>query len=488
MEPTATGTTKADIDGARFSREWILDPINLTLIPNLFLLAAAHHFGLIAPEPLWAVLGALAFAHLSAIAFATCFPMGTRRAHPKGFLALTIGLGGLCLYITGWGAVFAVVLVAAAAVVIYTEGSRYGHDAMLTIVVTILAGEIGVALGIFKSMISKGAAHGIALVETAIIVLVVSLVTRGQREKELAETRQKDSEERFRALVQHASDAIVVVDDDGRVTYASPAVLNVLGCAPDTLESFDVTWIDPDHQDAMVELWRRLRTQPAAVASVEVPVRRVDGTSRWVEVHVTNLSGNPAVGGFVCNLRDIGERRVAQLQLLHDAHHDPLTQLPNRRRFLERLDDAWSRATPDDLIAVLFIDVDNFKGINDRHGHATGDEALVIVADTLSSVVRPGDLVTRLGGDEFTVLLEHLHDIESAREIVRRITTRLSGARQINGHLATLSVSVGLATSTGKTKSPRDLVRDADHAMYRAKQSGRVRHAVAEPQFSSRIL
>ena len=161
---------------------------------------------------------------------------------------------------------------------------------------------------------------------------------------------------------------------------------------------FDLTWVDPDHDEAISEVFRRLRTRPGGVEAADVPIRRVDGTSRWVEIRLTNLLDNPAVGGHVCNMRDIGERRVAHQQLLHDAQHDAVTHLPNRRLFLERLDDVLRAASPDDVVAVLFVDVDHFKEINDRLGHETGDHVLVAVANRLSTgraPERPGRTLRR---------------------------------------------------------------------------------------------
>jgi diguanylate cyclase (GGDEF)-like protein/PAS domain S-box-containing protein len=470
-------TTVIDDHGrpSRLSRERILDPVNLIVVPNLIILVIARRHNVIAHAPLWAICGSLVLAHGASTAFAARFTPGTDRAKPIPFLALTIGLGGAFFYIIGWGAVLAVSFVAGAVVVIQTDGSRYKFAAIATTLITILAGEIAVALGVVQSKISEPTGHGLAILEAAVTAFVISLVARGQREKELAEARERETEERFRALVQYASDAILVIDDIGNVMYASPAAGHLFGCDPEELRQFDLTWVDPDHADAIVDVFSRLRAQPGGTETADVPIRRADGTSRWVEVRFTNLVENPAVRGHVCNMRDIGERRVAHQQLLHDAQHDPVTHLPNRRLFLERLDCALRSAGPDDVAAVLFVDVDHFKEINDRLGHETGDKVLVAVAERLSVVVRPNDLVARYGGDEFTVILSGLGAVDGAFDIAERITTQLSQPWCIDGEELMLSVSVGLAVSHGKDENAANLVRRADQAMYDAKRNGRAR-------------
>jgi len=464
-----------DANRSRFARDRILDPVNLILLPNLVAVVIARRHNVIARAPLWAICGTLVLAHVSSTVFAARFPPGTPRAKPKLFLALTIGLGGAFFYVTGWGAVLAVSFVAGAVVVIQTDGSRYKVAAIVTALMTILAGEIAVALGIVHSKISEPTGHGLAVVEAAVTAFVIALVARGQRDKEHAEARERESEERFRALVQYASDAILVIGDTGRVMYASPAAGHLFGCDPAELQQFDLTWVDPDHEEAISEVFRRLRTRPGGVEAADVPIRRTDGTSRWVEVRLTNLLDNPAVGGHVCNMRDIGERRVAQQQLLHDAQHDAVTRLPNRRLFLDRLDEVLRTTTPDDVVAALFVDVDHFKQINDRLGHETGDHVLVAVANRLSLVVRPNDLVARYGGDEFTVLLVGLTSVDGAFDIADRITTELSQPWCIDGHELMLSVSVGLAVSHGRGDDAAGLLRRADQAMYDAKRNGRAR-------------
>ena len=472
MQPSSDPITRA---APRFSRDRLLDPVNLLVVPSVLGLVVARRAGVVAAEPLWKLCGALLVAHLSATVFATFFPPGSDRAKPTAFLALTIGAAGVLFYVTGWGAILAVAFVAHSVVVIQADGSRYGVAAMVVTVLTIALGELAVAAGLVQSMISEPTGHGLAMLEAAVTTIVIALVTRGQRDKELAEARERESEERFRALVQYTSDAILVIDDSGGVMYASPAVGHLFGCEPGALERFDLTWVDPDHADTIVELFHRLRARPGAVEATDLAIRRLDGSSRWVEVRLTNLLDNPAIGGHVCNLRDIGERKVEHQQLLHDAQHDPVTHVANRRLFLERLDDVLAHATPSSVMAVLFVDLDHFKQINDRLGHDAGDHVLVTVADALSGMFRIGDLVARFGGDEFTVLLHDLTHVERASEIADRVTKELSRVWRIDGTDVALSVSVGLAVCRGRSQCASELLRHADQAMYQAKRNGRGR-------------
>jgi diguanylate cyclase (GGDEF)-like protein/PAS domain S-box-containing protein len=476
MERTANGSQGQ----ARFARERLLDPFHLIAVPAVVVLLFAAHNGLTARQSDWKIVGAYLVSHLSATAFAARFPPGSDRAKPIAFLVLVIGTSGALLYVLGWGAFLAVALVPPAAVVVQEDGSRYGLAAIAIVGTAILLGEAGVVAGVFPSLLPTKIAHLFAFVEAGMTAALLTLLTRSQREKEGAEAREEATEARFRALVQYASDAIIVIADGGTVKYASPAVERLLGYSPDDLAHFDLSWIDPDHAEPMAEMFHRLREVPGATESVDVPVRLPDGSSRWFEVHFTNLIDDPAVGGWICNLRDIGERHNAQQQLMHDALHDTLTRLPNRRFFLDRLERAWHCVTSDNLVAVLFIDVDHFKQINDRLGHATGDHVLTTVAQCLQTVVRPNDLVARYAGDEFTVLLTDVTTPDDAFEIADRITTELGRKRTIDGHQIDLSVSVGVSTSRGTARSADELLRQADEAMYFAKRNGRGRWEYAD--------
>lgn len=178
--------------------------------------------------------------------------------------------------------------------------------------------------------------------------------------------------------------------------------------------------------------------------------------------------------------REVQERRRVEAQLLHDAFHDALTGLANRSLFLDRLGVSLARGKrrqEDSQFAVLYLDLDRFKLINDSLGHLSGDRALVAVARTLETCVRPGDTVARLGGDEFALLLDDLH-VEDAERLTRRIEDRLAAPLQIDGHEIYVSASIGIAFGAAGYERPEDVLRDADAAMYRAKALGRNRHEV----------
>jgi diguanylate cyclase (GGDEF)-like protein len=178
-------------------------------------------------------------------------------------------------------------------------------------------------------------------------------------------------------------------------------------------------------------------------------------------------------GASLRNAQVHRELQALKDRLAHDASHDALTELPNRRRFTEQLERVCGRGRPGDLISVLFLDLDGFKDVNDRFGHDTGNDLLVAVAARLRSCVRPGDVVARMGGDEFTILLTRLESVAPAVEVAERICSMLNESFRIGTHEMAISTSIGIAVAAADHADPGDLLRRADVAMYRAKSQGK---------------
>jgi diguanylate cyclase (GGDEF)-like protein len=207
---------------------------------------------------------------------------------------------------------------------------------------------------------------------------------------------------------------------------------------------------------------------------MELRVRAGDGSWRHVEVICNNRFYDPDVQGMIVNARDVTERKRAEEQLRYQALHDLLTDLPNRRLFVDRLQQALrrTRRRPEHKAAVLFMDLDNFKVINDSVGHKTGDKLLVAVAERLRSLLRPEDTLARFGGDEFTVLIEDIEDPADAVRVAERIVEGFREQLVLDSRDFFVSASIGIALSTASTTNPEELLAKADMAMYRAKERG----------------
>jgi diguanylate cyclase (GGDEF)-like protein/PAS domain S-box-containing protein len=301
----------------------------------------------------------------------------------------------------------------------------------------------------------------------------------------------RQSEARFRSLVAHSSDLITVLNADGIVTYQSPSIERVLGYPVDEVEGgrFDRLLATTD---------RELLAQLIAVDgsggdahTIECSVIHRDGTTLRFEVQHTDLLHDEHVRGIVLNSRDISERKAFEEQLAHQAFHDPVTKLANRALFSDRVEHALMRATrgvPD--IAVMFIDLDDFKTINDSLGHAAGDEVLQEVARRLRIAVRPTDTVARFGGDEFAVLLDGINGSEEAADAAARILRALDLPVTIDGKNVFPRASVGICLVGEELETPQaeELLRNADVAMYMAKRDSKGSYRVFEPTMHERVV
>jgi diguanylate cyclase (GGDEF)-like protein/PAS domain S-box-containing protein len=299
-----------------------------------------------------------------------------------------------------------------------------------------------------------------------------------------AEEALRDSEERFRAVFENALDALLILDSAGLCRDANPAAAALLGCAPDQLRGTPLLqWVVAEHESEGNTLLRRLvADQPARG---EFQVRGDDSVICDIE-----YSGTPNVwpGEHLLVLHDISERKRLERQLTHQAFHDMLTGLPNRLLFMDRLDHSLARARRQGTrVGVLFLDLDNFKVINDSLGHRAGDQLLVEVARCLQRCVPAGYSVARLGGDEFTVIMEDLADADAVRALADAIAAELRNPIWLEGQRVIVSTSIGIALSMTGDEQAEDLLRHADVAMYAAKNRGKSLYQVFMPAMISGV-
>jgi len=307
---------------------------------------------------------------------------------------------------------------------------------------------------------------------------LVSALSSALSRHEEAERRRRASEERFGSLVQNSSDVVTVTDARGLIGYQSPSVHRVLGYRFDELTGKDIlSYVHADDRAALLTVFTEMVEKGSALpARVEFRWGSRSGEWRTVETIVTNLLDDPTVSGIVLNTRDVTDRLALQEQLVHQAFHDPLTDLANRALLLERIEHALDRrARPYEPIAVLFLDVDDFKKINDSLGHSSGDQLLMELAERIRSCLRGGDTPARLGGDEFAILLEHTSDAEG---VAARIADALKPPFVIEGREVCVTASIGICVSSMAHGAPDELLRNADTAMYTAKSRGKARYEI----------
>jgi diguanylate cyclase (GGDEF)-like protein/PAS domain S-box-containing protein len=290
----------------------------------------------------------------------------------------------------------------------------------------------------------------------------------------------ESSERRFRTLVTNSTDVIMIVGRDARIAYLSPSVERVLGHSPRSRIGHPVGVLAHPHD---AEYFRNALTElagtPGTERTLELRTRHADGSWRVLEATAKNLLDDPSVAGIVINCRDVTERRTLEEQLKHEALHDPLTTLANRALFVDRVGHALSRRDSQDATGVLFMDLDDFKTINDSLGHAAGDELLQAVSQRLRGNLRLEDTVARLGGDEFAVLVEDA-DVDTVVQVGTRLLEALRAPFDIGGKQVHVGASVGAAMSGADNREAEILLRNADVAMYTAKSRGKGRLEVFE--------
>jgi diguanylate cyclase (GGDEF)-like protein/PAS domain S-box-containing protein len=326
---------------------------------------------------------------------------------------------------------------------------------------------------------------GITMGTLTVVGLMVSGLLRRLelREGESMERMKalREAEERFRRAFDDAAIGMALCSLDGHYLRVNPALAELTGYEGDALVGMpfrDIT--HPDDVDADFTGLRELLAGEREVYETEKRYLHAEGHAVWIQLNLTivnDAAGRPV--HLIAQMQDITERKRAQAELAHQALHDPLTGLPNRRLFMDRLDVALARlARRDGAVAVLFLDLDRFKLINDSHGHDVGDQVLVETASRLRGILRPPDTLSRFGGDEFTILCDDVASEEDASRVAERIAEALAEPFTLADREVFLSASIGIALGRDRAMSASALVRDADAAMYGAKERGRSRSAI----------
>ena len=320
----------------------------------------------------------------------------------------------------------------------------------------------------------------------ALSVIVVIRQFFTVREAVQADTARRKTEARFGWLVRNSSDFIMAVDAQGTIDYVSPSVERLLRSPSNRLLGTPLA--DLAHPEDVAELGAlitRAMATPGQRVSGEWRIRQSDGTWLPVETVASSGTGDFDTTGVVLNTRDLQERKALEQKLTFQAFHDPLTRLANRSLFRERVEHALDRRSVTDT-AVLFIDLDNFKTINDSLGHAAGDHVLVETAHRVRSTLRAEDTAARLGGDEFAVLLEDA-EVTAAARVAERIRAALGTPFWVLGQEVYVSASIGIAVrEVGDTAG--ELLRNADVAMYTAKTKGKARFEIFEPAMHDAVV
>ena len=306
---------------------------------------------------------------------------------------------------------------------------------------------------------------------------------------EQARDAERRGDERLHALVRHSSDVVAVIDGEAHIRWIADSVRSALGYRP--ADALGIRLPDHVHPDDAVATTRFLEQTAQTLGragSLSLRLRAADGTYRAVEMIAHNHIGDPLIDGILLNVRDVSDRVALEEQLRYQAFHDDLTGLANRALFEDRLTQALSRSRRHDgQLGVIFVDLDDFKTVNDTLGHAVGDELLRATARRLATCLRVQDTAARLGGDEFAILLEDLSSPDEAWEIAERLRHAFESPVHLDGREITASASLGVHCP-GHDVTADAVLGNADIAMYAAKDAGKGRVARFEPAMRAQLL
>jgi len=294
-------------------------------------------------------------------------------------------------------------------------------------------------------------------------------------ERKLAEHELEQREKRFRTIVEKSWSGVVLLDGDLRFRFAGSSTQHLIGYEEHELigcSLFD--FVHPREVVAAHSSFDSVLAQPNQEAHGELRFRHKDGRWIWLEGFSQNLLHEPSVGAIVLNYRDVSQRKEAERQLEYRAHYDSLTELPNRLLFRDRLVNSLAQARRNRVgVSVMYLDIDHFKLVNDGLGHSFGDRLLAGVARRLQTCLRASDTISRIGGDEFSILLAEVTNAEGVAGVARKILDSLARPFRVDGHELFITASIGISFYPSDGDDAEALLKCADAAMYRAKELGR---------------
>jgi diguanylate cyclase (GGDEF)-like protein/PAS domain S-box-containing protein len=440
----------------------------------LLWLLRSHH--LIANVPLWGLVLLLGGASVLAAVSNEVWPENLTGWRLYMRVGIELSAITVIIYAVGWGPTLVVGLVFGVADCMRSVGAATTRPAIVLSIILIGLGQGAIALGIVPTLVPEPFVQALAVLAIAGLVFTIQLIGWVFGAKEQSDSALVEAEARFRGSFDGAPIGICLVSADGVILQANPAFGSILGYRPEQLVGMRVEELTHPDDRHVSEVWtHRLFTAENPTFQLEVRYLHADGHAVWVSLSANRIGdASDATSYGICQIEDVTERRAMNELIAHAAIHDPLTDLPNRTLFMDRLEGALDRIDRTaGSVMVAFVDLDHFKVINDSMGHEWGDRVLRQVAQRINDAVRPSDTVARFGGDEFVVLCDAVADESAALELAKRIASNLSVPLVVEHLEMFVTASIGLALAVNRNTSPERLLSDADSAMYRAKESGR---------------